>query len=100
MRGDGSLTRRNGHRLAMHHCARTGVLLCHTDAAIVAKSTAPMIVTDKPALICTHSLASIFAAVNTRSTARPLRRYRSRYTASDSTKYSERSPSIAITFEL
>ena len=49
---------------------------------------------------CTHSLASIFAAVNTRSAARPMRRYRNRETASDSTKYSERSPSIAMTFEL
>ena len=72
------MARRKGRRLVNHHCAGTGVLFCHTDAAIVARSTAPMIVTDKPALICTHSLASIFAAVNTRSTARPLRRYRSR----------------------
>src|SRR4029077_6110089 len=41
-----------------------GLLFCNRDAAIVARSTTPMTATDAPALTWTHSLASIFAAVN------------------------------------
>jgi len=57
-----------------HHCAGTGVRFCHTDAAIVVSSSTPMTATDTPALTGTHSLASIFAAVNARSAAMPVRR--------------------------
>jgi glycosyltransferase A (GT-A) superfamily protein (DUF2064 family) len=59
----------NAFLLSRNQCAGTGVLFCHTDAATVARSTAAMIATETPALTCTHSLASIFEAVNTRSAA-------------------------------
>src|SRR3989442_3419091 len=48
----------------------------------------------------TDSLPIIFAPVNTSTAARPCRRYCSRSTASDTTKYNERRPNIANTFEL
>ena len=59
-----------------------------------------MMPTDTPGLMWTHSLPIIFAPVNTSTAARPCRRYRSRSSASDTTKYNERRPNIANTFEL
>jgi hypothetical protein len=59
-----------------------------------------MMPTDTHGLMWTYSLPIIFAPENTSTAARPCRNYRSRSSESDSTKYSERSPSIAMTFEL
>jgi hypothetical protein len=59
-----------------------------------------MMPTDTHGLMWTHSLLIIVAPENTSTAARPCRNYRSRSSESDSTKYSEWSPSIAMTFEL
>src|SRR6267143_2120518 len=59
-----------------------------------------MMPADTPGLMWTHSLPIIFAPVNTSTAARPCRRYPSRSSASDTTKYNERRPNIANTFEL
>jgi hypothetical protein len=59
-----------------------------------------MMPTDTHGLMWTYSLPIIFAPENTSTAAMPCRNYRSRSSESDSTKYTERSPSIAMTFEL
>src|SRR5205085_12428204 len=87
---------RDGH----HHGPVSLIRVGHIDTAIVTPNTSPMMPTDTPGLMWTHSLPIIFAPVNTSTVARPCRRYCSRSSASDTTKYNERRPNIANTFEL
>src|ERR1051325_7831377 len=92
----GEFARRHGRHRGPVSLIRLG----HIDAAIVTASTSPMMDTDAPGLMWTHSLPIIFAPVNTSTAAMPCRRYGNRSSASDTTKYNERRPNIANTFEL